>query len=214
VNVWLDANLVLLVLTSFWLLGSSRLQTCIQAVALQGLLLGLIPLISKWPDFGLRLALIAIVSTVIKAVVLPALLRRAIREAHVRNEVDPLVGFTTSLLLGIGLWGIAMHIAGRLPLMLPNDSTLLVPAAIFTVMCGMLLLVSRNTAVMQVIGYLSLENGIYAFGWAYAVEDPLVVEMGVLLDVFVAVFVMGITIYHLNREFDSIETDELDALKD
>jgi hydrogenase-4 component E len=214
VNVWLDAILVLLVLTSFWLLGSSRLQTCIQAVAFQGLLLGLIPLFTKWPDIGVRLALVAAASTAIKAVVLPALLRHAIREANVRNEVEPLVGFTTSMLLGIGLWGLAMHLAGRLPPMLPSDPTLLVPTAIFTVMCGMLLLVSRNTAIMQVIGYLALENGIYAFGWAYAVEDPLVVEMGVLLDVFVAVFVMGITIYHLNREFDSIETDELAALKD
>ena len=117
-NGWLDAILVLLVLTSFWLLGSSRLLSCIQAVALQGLLLGLIPLISRWPVIGLRLALVAAASTIIKAVVLPGLLRHAIREANVRNEVEPLVGFTTSLLLGIGLWGIAMHIAGRLTPML------------------------------------------------------------------------------------------------
>jgi hydrogenase-4 component E len=214
VNAWLDAILVLLVTTSFWLLGSSRLQSCIRAVAIQGLLLGLIPIVSKWPDIGLRLAIVALASTAIKAVVLPALLRRAIREAHVRNEVDPLVGFTASLLLGIGLWGFAMHFADRLPQMPLEASPLLVSSAIFTVLCGLLLLVSRNTAVMQVIGYLALENGIYAFGWACAVEEPLLVEMGVLLDVFVAVFVMGITIYHLNREFDSIETDELDALKD
>jgi hydrogenase-4 component E len=214
VSVWLDAILVLLVLTSLWLLGSSRLQACIQAVAVQGILLGLIPLFAEWPAITLRLAVVAIVSTVIKAVVLPAFLRRAVREANVRNEVDPMVGFTTSLLLGIGLWGIAMYIASRLPVILPNVSSLLVPVAIFTVMCGLLLIVSRNTAIMQVIGYLALENGIYAFGWAFAVEEPLLVEMGVLLDVFVAVFVMGIAIYHLSREFDSIETDELASLKD
>jgi hydrogenase-4 component E len=214
VNVWLDAVLVLLVLMSFRLLGSSRLQSCIQTVAIQGFLLGLIPVISKWPGIGLELGIVAVVSTAIKALVLPALLRRAIREAHVRNEVDPLVGFTTSLLLGIGLWGFSMHIADLLPPLLPGASPLLASSAIFTVFCGLLLIVSRNTAVMQVIGYLTLENGIYAFGWAYAVEDPFLVEMGVLLDVFVAVFVMGITIYHLNREFDSIETDELAALKD
>ena len=90
---------------------------------------------------------------------LPALLRRAVREANVRNEVEPLVGFTTSLLLGIGLWGRpciwqgdCRSVAGRL--------ALLVPVAIFTVLCGLLLIVSRNTAVMQVIGYLALENGI------------------------------------------------------
>jgi len=214
VSVWLDAILVLLVLTSLWLLGSSRLQACIQAVAFQGILLGLIPLFAEWPAITLRLAVVAIASTVIKAVVLPAFLRRAVREANVRNEVDPMVGFTTSLLLGIGLWGLAMYIASRLPVTLPNVSSLLVPVAIFTVMCGLLLIVSRNTAIMQVIGYLALENGIYAFGWAFAVEEPLLVEMGVLLDVFVAVFVMGITIYHLSREFDSIETDELASLKD
>ena len=213
-NAWIDGILVLLVLTSFWILGSSRLQTCIQAVAIQGILLGLIPTLSNWPAIGGRLAVVVIVSTAIKAVVLPALLRRAIREANVRNEVEPLVGFTTSMLLGIGLWGLATHIAGRLPLLLPHVSSLLPPAAIFTVLCGLLLLVSRNTAVMQAIGYLALENGIYAFGWACAAEDSLLVEMGILLDVFVAVFVMGITIYHLNREFDSIETDELVSLKD
>lgn len=213
-NAWLDAILVLLVLTNLWLLGSSRLQACIQAVAFQGVLLGLIALFSKWPDITLRLSVVAIASTFIKAIVLPIFLRRAVREANIRNEVDPLVGFTTSLLLGIGLWGFAMYIADRLPLVLPNVSPLLLPVAIFGVMCGLLLIVSRNTAVMQVIGYLALENGIYAFGWAFAIEDPLLVEMGVLLDVFVAVFVMGITIYHLNREFDSIETDELASLKD
>lgn len=107
-----------------------------------------------------------------------------------------------------------MHIAGRLPVGTEDVSPLLVPVAIFTVLCGLLLIVSRNTAVIQVIGYLGLENGICAFGWAFAIEEPLLIEMGVLLDVFVAVFVMGITMHHLSCEFDSIETDELASLKD
>ena len=141
-------------------------------------------------------------------------LRRAVREANVRHEVDPLVGFTTSLLVGIGLWGAAMYIASRLPLSGLSVTPLLVPVAVFTVLCGLWLIVSRNTAVMQVIGYLALENGIYVFGWALAIEEPLLVEMGVLLDVFVAVFVMGITMNHLSREFDTVETDELASLKD
>ncbi len=211
---WLDATLVLLILTSLWLLGSSRLQACIRAVAFQGLLVGLIPLLSKWPEISLRLGGVAVLSMAIKAIVLPAMLRRAVREANVLNEVQPLIGFTTSLLLGIALWGLAMHIAGRLPVQTLNVSAILVPVAIFTVLCGLLLIVSRNTAVMQVIGYLGLENGIYVFGWAFAIEEPLLVEMGVLLDVFVAVFVMGITMHHLSREFDTIETDELSSLKD
>lgn len=213
-GIWLDGVLVLLVLTSLWLLGSSRLRSCIQAVAFQGALLGLIPLLTKWPDISPRIAGVALASTLVKAVVLPALLRRAVRETHVRTEVEPLAGFTTSLLLGMVLWGLAMHIDGLLPLEVENVSPLLLPVAIFNVLCGLLLIVSRNTAVMQVIGYMTLENGIYVFGWAFAVEEPFLVEMGVLLDVFAAVFVMGIIIYHLNREFDTIETDELSSLKD
>jgi hydrogenase-4 component E len=211
---WLDTVLMLLVLSTFWLLGSSRLAACIQMVANQGLLLGLIPLFAQWPGITPRLIAVAALSTALKGIILPALLRRAVREANVRNEVEPLVGFTTSILLGIGLWGVAMHMAGRLPLPGADTSSLLVPVAIFTVMSGLLLIVSRNTAVMHVVGYLVLENGIYAFGWAFAIEEPLLVEMGVLLDVFAAVFVMGIAIYHLNREFDSIETDQLVSLKD
>ena len=75
-------------------------------------------------------------------------------------------------------------------------------------------IVSRRKAIMQTLGYLAMENGIYAFGLAFAVEEPLLVEMGVLLDVFVAVFVMGIAIHHISREFDHIDTDRLSALKD
>ena len=66
----------------------------------------------------------------------------------------------------------------------------------------------------QTLGYLAMENGIYAFGLAFAVEEPLLVEMGVLLDVFVGVFVMGIAIHHISREFDHIDTDRLSELKD
>ncbi|MHB8898218.1 MAG: NADH-quinone oxidoreductase subunit K [Thermoguttaceae bacterium] len=211
---WLDVLLVLLILTNLWLLGSSRLRACVQAVAYQGILLGLIPLLCAWPGVTIRLACVAVLSMVVKAIVLPAMLRRAAREANVRYEVQPLMGFTTSLILGIVLWGLAMHIARDLPATMLRVTPLLIPVAIFTIFCGFLLIVSRNTAVMQVIGYLALENGIYVFGWALAIEDPLLVEMGVLLDVFVAVFVMGIMIYRLSREFDTIETDELDSLKE
>jgi hydrogenase-4 component E len=79
---------------------------------------------------------------------------------------------------------------------------------------GLFLIVSRRKALMQVLGYIVLENGIYAFGVALVVESPLLVELGVLLDVFVAVFVMGITMFHLSRAFDDIDTDQLAMLKD
>ena len=211
---WLDAVLVLLMLTSFWLLGSSRLQACIRAVAFQGVLLGLIPLCSKWPDITLRLAVVAILSTIIKAIrVAPHVAARGARGE--RAQRGSAVGRIHHV-AAAGHRAVGRRHAHRRTSAVQSlhVSTLLVPVAIFTVLCGLLLIVSRNTAVMQVIGYLGLENGIYVFGWAFAIEEPFLVEMGVLLDVFVAVFVMGITMHQLSREFDTIETDELASLKD
>jgi len=214
VNLWIDTILVLLILTNLHILGSSRISACIRTVAVQAMLLGMISLLAQWGNVGLRLLLLAIVSTAIKAGFLPWLLRRAVREVGVQTEVEPLVGFTTSLLLGLGLLGAALHVAGRLPLPGDNGTSFLVAVAMFTIMVGLLLIVSRRKAVMQTLGYLAMENGIYAFGLAFAVEEPLLVEMGVLLDVFVAVFVMGIAIHHISREFDHIDTDRLSELKD
>jgi hydrogenase-4 component E len=214
VNPWLDTILVPLILTNLYMLGSSRLGACIRAVVIQALLLGVISLLAQHGELSARLLLLAVVSTAIKAGILPWLLRRAAREAGAWMEDEPLVGFTTSLLLGLGLLGAAFRVAERLPLPGDDGTTFLVSVALFTIMVGLLLIVSRRKAVTQTLGYLAMENGVYAFGLAFAVQEPLLVEMGVLLDVFVAVFVMGIAIHHISREFDHIDTDRLSSLKD
>jgi hydrogenase-4 component E len=214
VNHWLDTALVLLILTNLHLLGSSRISACIRGVALQAVLLGIISLLAQRADWEPRLLSLVAISMAIKAGILPWLLRRAVREVAAQTEVEPMVGFTTSLLLGLGLLGLALHLAGRLPLPGNQNMTFSVSVALFTMMVGLLLIISRRKAVMQTLGYLAMENGIYAFGLAFAVKEPLLVEMGVLLDVFVAVFVMGIAIHHISREFDHIDTDRLSVLKD
>ena len=84
----------------------------------------------------------------------------------------------------------------------------------FTTLSGLFMIVSRRKALTQVLGYLTMENGVYVFGASLAVREPLLVELGILLDVFVGVFVMGIVIYQINREFDHIDTDRLSVLKD
>jgi hydrogenase-4 component E len=213
-TVSLDMLLVLLILTNLALLGSSRLQGCIRIVALQALLLGVLPLLAEGEELGVRVLLLAAGGITVKALLLPWLMRRAVREAGVQREIEPIVGYTTSLIVGVLLLGLAIHLGGRLPLPTANAPSFLIPTALFTILTGLFLIVARIKAVMQVLGYLAMENGIYAFGMAFAVEEPLLVETGVLLDVFAAVFVMGITIYHINREFDHIDTDRLSALKD
>ena len=87
-----------------------------------------------------------------------------------------------------------------------HSQTLIVPAAFSTVLTGFLLLTTRIKAITQVLGYLVLENGIFMFGMLLLEAMPFLVEVGVLLDLFVGVFVMGIIIHHINREFASIDT--------
>ena len=124
------------------------------------------------------------------------------------------MGYTTSIMMGLGLMALAIWLGGRLPLPIPSKSPLVVPLAMFTIMVGLFAMISRRKALTQVLGYLVMENGIYAFGLAFAFHEPLLVELGILLDVFTAVFVMGIAIFHINREFDHIDTDLLNTLRD
>lgn len=210
----LDILSILLILANLCLLGSSRLAACIRAVALQAVILGAAALIANRGELDARVIAIAVASTLIKAGALPWLLRRAIRESGAVREVEPFIGFTASLLWGVGLLGACLLIGARLSPHAAQGSGLLLTVALFTTATGLMIIVSRRKAVTQVLGYLAMENGIYAFGMAFAIQEPLLVEMGVLLDVFVAVFVMGIAIYNISREFDHIDTDRLTALKD
>jgi len=210
----LDILSILLILANLCLLGSSRLATCIRAVALQAVILGAAALIANRGELDARVIVIAVASTLIKAGALPWLLRRAIRESGAVREVEPFIGFTASLLWGVGLLGACLLIGARLSPHAAQGSGLLLTVALFTTATGLMVIVSRRKAVTQVLGYLAMENGIYAFGMAFAIQEPLLVEMGVLLDVFVAVFVMGIAINNISREFDHIDTDRLTALKD
>jgi len=85
--------------------------------------------------------------------------------------------------------------------------------AIMTVFTGLFILMSRKKAITQVLGYIIMENGIYLMGLALVGEMPLLIETGILLDIFVAVFIMGIAVFHINREFDHIDVNELNRLK-
>ncbi|HXG43953.1 MAG TPA: hypothetical protein VNJ71_04255 [Gemmatimonadales bacterium] len=204
--------LLLVVLTDFWVLGTTRLSATIRAVAIQGVLLAALPL-ALHRGFSVHLVGLAAGTLVVKAIVLPSFLLRAIREAAVRREIEPLIGYTASMVLGAGAVALAFSIAPRLPL--PELATrMLVPVALSTVMIGLLVLTTRSKAVTQVVGYLILENGIYVFGLSQVERVPFLVEVGVLLDIFVAVFIMGIVVFHINREFDSLDSARLTELRD
>lgn len=213
-TTWSDTALILLMLTDFSLLGATRLGACIRFVAFQGVLLGVLTLTAHGEALSLRPVTLAIISSGLKGAAFPWLLSRTLHAANVRREIEPFVGYNLSLAIGTLALLASLWLSSRLPLPSPLVSPLLVPVALFTSFTGLFLIIARKKALTQVVGYLVMENGIYAFGVGTVPNTPLLVELGVLLDVFVAVFVMGIAVFHISRQFDHIDTDQLAALKD
>lgn len=210
----IDTILIFLVLADLILLGASRLRNVIRIAAWQGLVLGLLPLLAHRDGLVWPAVLLGAGSAGIKGILFPAMLNRALRETQSSREVEPFVGYILSLLAGVGILALSVWFGARLPLPWPPASTLLIPAGLFTVWTGLFLIVARRKAITQVLGYIVLENGIFTLGMVLVEAMPLLVELGVLLDIFVAVFVMGIIVFNINREFDHIDSDQLAALKE
>lgn len=208
----IDTLLILLLLTDIWLLAATRLTTCIRVCARQGVLLGVLALISH--PLTPELAAVGLSGLVVKGFLMPWLLGRAMREIKVSREIEPFVGVNLSLVFGLLALGTSLLVARQIPLPEKPPSELLVPVAFTTLSCGLFLVVARKKALTQALGYLVFENGIFAFGLAVLPEAPLAIEVGILLDALVAVLVMGITIFHINRAFDSISTERLTELRD
>jgi hydrogenase-4 component E len=191
-------------------LASSRLTSLIRAVAVQGMVLGFLPLVMG--HRGWWVVMIALATIVVKGFLIPSLLRKALRTARIDREVEPLLSFMASLLLGAAATVGALALSRALPLRPEHARTLLVPGAFAMVVSGLLLLMGRAKAIAQVCGYLMLENGIYLFGMLLIGSTPLLVEAGILLDLTVAVFVVGIIVDRIQREFDSLDTRRLTEL--
>jgi hydrogenase-4 component E len=207
----LNSLLQLILLLNFFILGASRLRTALYLVAVQGVLLGIAPL---WVEQGVRVALLAIVTVAVKGVVIPKLLFFAMRDVTIGPEVRPTGGFITSLMLGAGGTALALWFSRTLPLRDTNLGTLIVPASLATIFTGFLMLVTRVRTLSQTLGYLVLENGVFIFGLLLLEAVPALVEAGVLLDLFVAVFVMGIIMQHINRALDPVNVQHLSALRE
>lgn len=207
------ALLLGIVLTNLASLGISRLRACITIIGTQGVLVSMLPLLS-----GVRVTatvvLFALINSAVKGGLIPWLLRRALRVSGTRSELAPLVSYTVALLLGVAALGGAAWLSARLPLEGGGVALLVAPMAFHTMLIGLLLVIIRRSALSQILGYLALENGIFAFGALFAVKEPWLVQLGVLLDLLGAVFVMGIALFHISRTFDHIDTVRLSALKE
>ena len=192
-------------------LGTSRLPALIRAMSVQGVILGVMPILMDH-DPGWQVLVVALATAAGKGLLIPGLLRRAMRTVQIDREFEPLIGFVPSMLLGAGGTIVALALTHHLPLLPEHAGSLLVPGALATMLTGFILLIGRTKAISQVCGYLILENGIYLFGLLLIKTMPLLVEAGVLLDLTVGVFIIGIIVDRIQRAFDSLDTRKLTTL--
>jgi hydrogenase-4 component E len=211
----IDTLVVAAVVIDLMLVTSTRMATAIRLNAIQAAILALLPLFVARSPWEPHILFVALAILVIRVLIMPPMLLWSIRHATVRREEGPLIGIGPSLLIAGLLVGISFLLGNRLRL--PEElrfSSILVPGAFATILLGLFLLITRVQALTQVVAYLTIENGIYLFGLALVRETPVIVEMGILLDVFVGVFVMGIVIFHINRTLEHLDTSGMSQLRD
>jgi hydrogenase-4 component E len=210
----LTALVIVLVVSNFYILSTSRLGALIRVAAFQGLVLGLLPFITQAQHFSQHTLILGIGGMALKGLIIPALLFRALRGVEAYREDKPLIGYTGSIALGILFAASSFWVGSAIPPSGLFPFPIMVSLAIFMAASGLFLIIARSQVLSQVVGYLILENSIFVFGISLSAEQSFLVEMGALLDLLVGVIIMGIVIYHINREFDSISTEELEALKE
>lgn len=205
--------LVAILVTNIALSGNSRLKTCIDIVSIQGLALGLLPaVIGLETGMSIELVVIAIAGIVLRGIVFPHLLKKSIQNASASRELKPVVGYFLSTLIALALIAVSLWLSRRLQFLDPS-LLLFSTVALATIFTGTFIIVGRRLAVMQIVGYILLENGIYCLGLAFVREIPLIVELGVLFDAIVAVFVMSVATNKIHEEFEHFDVAKLDSLK-
>ncbi len=212
-----DLIMAVILLSVLLSLASSRLVALIKIMALQGIMVSALPVLLHQGEGATVAGLVFFpLMMLAKGFFIPWLLYLALRRIAIRIEIEPIVGYHASLLTGLVIILLSVFVTGRLHLSLPGGHDLLLTTAITTVAAGCFLMMSRRKAITQVIGYLMLENGIYLVGTALTrpSQTPYVVEFGVLLDVLVAVMIMGIILHNINHAFDDVDTSLLRRLRD
>lgn len=208
-----DVILVVILLSVLLSLASSRIMALIKIMALQGALVSLVPAFLDQHTSGAMFFTLLMMA--VKGIIIPCLLYLAMTRVAIKREVEPLVSYHLSLGIGLGLMLLSVHLTQRLGLPLSGGHSLALIAAFTTISGGLFLMMSRSKAITQVTGYLMLENGIYMVGATLAKQahSHYIVEFGILLDLLVAVMLMGIILNNINRTFDDVDTVHLEQLK-
>jgi hydrogenase-4 component E len=201
-----------LVLVSFMLLYQNRLLPLINALSLHAFLLALSVAWQAYIQDKPDLYVTALIALGFKTIVIPMALRRMVVRMGLHREIEVTVGAGPTMLLGIGLVALSMDLMLRLT---AGASALVredVALALSIVLLGLLMMVTRRNAVSQIVGFMSLENGLILAGTG-AYGMPLVVEISVAFSILIAFIVIGIFLFRIRERFDTVDLGALDRFR-
>lgn len=204
----------MLLLIVFAMLTQRRILSLINLFAWQGLVLSLSTFVVAYSTAQHHLYYSAGLTLLLKVLILPWLLHRLIRKLNVRWDVETLLNIPTTMLAGIALVIFAFNLAAPITQLAQGITRGLIGIALACVLLSLLMMLTRRKAVSQVVAFLSLENGLFFAATSATQGMPLVVELGIALDVLVATFIFGIFFFQLRETFDSLDITHMEKLKD
>ncbi len=204
----------LILLLSFAMISQRRIVSLIILFAMQGAALVAASVLLAYATHQTDLYVSAILTLLLKVILIPWLLYRVIRRLNVRWDVETLINIPTTMLVGIGLvifsFSLALPIS-RLSSSMAGGS---LGIALACVLLSFMMMITRSKAVPQVIGFLSMENGLIFAATTVTNGMPMIVEFGIALDVLVGVLILGVFMFQIREKFDSLDIHNLEALKE
>ncbi len=204
----------LLLLIAFAMLSQRRVLSLINLFAWQGLVLSLSTVIVAWSTNQHHLYSSAALTFALKVVVLPWILHRLIRKLNVKWDVETLINIPTTMLVGIVLVIFAFNLAAPISQMAGTITRSTLGIAMASVLLAFMMMITRSKAVPQVIGFLSMENGLFFAATSATYGMPMVVELGIALDVLVGMVILGVFFFQIREQFDSLDIRHLEQLKE
>ena len=203
-----------LLLLAFAMLAQRRVFTLINLFAAQGFALACSTAIVAWATGQPHLYGSAALTLILKVALLPWLLHRLVRKLDVRWDVEGLLNIPTTMLIGIVLVVFAFNLAAPIEQLASTITRSTLGIAMASVMLAFLMMITRRKAIPQVIGFLAMENGLFFAATSATYGMPMVVELGIALDVLVAMLILGVFFFQIREQFDSLDLKHLEKLKE
>ncbi len=204
----------LLLLLSFAMLAQRRIVNLVNLLALQGTVLLVATLLLAWRTRQPHLYVSAALTLALKVVFLPWLLHRLIRRLEVYWDSESLLNIPVTMLVGLAVVVFSFGLAQPISALASTATRNSIGIALAVVLLSFLTMITRRKAMSQVVGFLSMENGLFFGAMSATYGMPMVVEFGVALDVLVAVLVLGIYFFQIREQFDSLDLHHLEALRE